>query len=136
MRVLIVDDSPIIRISLRSLLGVIPEVEIVGEAGDGQQAIEMVQLLDPDVVLMDVEMPIMNGITAVAQIAAANPRTHILMVSLYNNNSFIREAFHNGASGYLLKTELLTALPNALLTVASGKIFYAPQMLANDEWPN
>jgi DNA-binding NarL/FixJ family response regulator len=89
----------------------------------------VVQSLLPDIVLMDVELPVLNGLRAAAEITAANPDIRLIMLSLYGNTSFIREAFQNGAKAYLLKTELLTALPTVLETVAKGNI-YAPEVEA------
>ena len=89
MRVLIADDSLAIRLSLKTLLNMIPGVELIGEATNGQEAVEMVALLRPDIVLMDALMPVVNGVDATNQIIAANPTTRVLMLSMYSNEFLI-----------------------------------------------
>ncbi len=113
-RILIVDDYPIFRNGLRSLLSFHQDFDIVGEAGDGQEAIEFVEKLQPDLVLMDLSMPRMNGLDATRKIKRKWPKTKILMFTVYH--SYDKAAIKAGADGYILKdtssNELIQSIEN------------------------
>jgi DNA-binding NarL/FixJ family response regulator len=130
MRVLIADDSQAIRLSLRTLLNMIPGVQFVGEATNGQEAVDMVGLLRPDIVLMDALMPIINGIQATQQIIANHPEVRVLMLSVYSNEFLISEALKNGANGFLPKTSLLAELPSALNALDHGEMYIIREVAA------
>jgi DNA-binding NarL/FixJ family response regulator len=103
VRVLVVDDQQLMRDGMASLLNIQPGIEVVGTAADGQQAVEQVQKLSPDIVLMDVRMPVMDGIAATQQIRREYPTCQILMLSTFDDEEYIIKALIAGASGYLLK---------------------------------
>jgi len=103
IRILVVDDHPVVRAGLVMMLGTQPDMEVVGEAGDGQEATERVGALAPDVVLMDLEMPGVDGLEAIRQIRAANASARILVITAYDTDERILQAVQAGARGYLLK---------------------------------
>jgi NarL family two-component system response regulator LiaR len=103
IRVLVVDDHTIVRKGVKALLAEIEEIEIIGEAGNGQEAIEQAETLQPDVILMDLVMPEMDGIEAIAQITAKQPETRILALTSFSTDDKIFPAIKSGAIGYLLK---------------------------------
>ncbi|HEX9923681.1 MAG TPA: response regulator transcription factor [Anaerolineae bacterium] len=103
VRVLVVDDQQLMRDGLVSLLGIQPGIDIVGAAADGREAVEQAQALSPDVILMDVRMPVMDGIVATAQIRQQLPACQVLMLTTFDDDEYIVKALLAGASGYLLK---------------------------------
>ncbi len=114
IRVLIADDHAILRDGIRSLLEIQPEIRVVGEAANGREALEKVKLLSPDVVLMDVAMPEMNGLEATRQIKALHPQIKILILTQHDDREYVEPLLQAGASGYVLKRsggrEVLTAI--------------------------
>lgn len=120
IRILLVDDQNIVRQGLQALLEPKPEFQIVGTAEDGKSAIEQVEILRPDVVLIDIEMPGMSGITATYQICQQFPITKILVLSSHESQKYIAQALHAGAEGYLLKNTLAEDLEQAILSVYRG----------------
>ena len=121
--ILLVDDHPIIREGLRSLIEKQPEYMIVGEAGDGAEAVRLAAELQPDLVIMDLTMPVMNGIDATREITAQNPSIRVLALSMESNRFFVVETLRAGASGYLLKDSAYAELAEAIRIVASGETF-------------
>lgn len=119
-RVLVVDDHDLARHGLMAILSGTPELEIVGEARNGREAIAAARELLPDVVLMDVRMPDMDGLEATRRIKAERPRTAVVIVTNHENPSYLREAVDAGAAGYLLKDVSRELLVGAVLEVASG----------------
>lgn len=119
-RVLVVDDHDLARHGLMAILSGTPELEIVGEARNGREAIASARELLPDVVLMDVRMPDMDGLEATRRIKAERPRTAVVIVTNHENPSYLREAVDAGAAGYLLKDVSRELLVGAVLEVASG----------------
>ena len=121
IRILIVDDQNIVRQSIKAILEVKPELEVVGTASDGKSAIEQAAALRPDVLLMDIEMPKMSGITAIDKICQQFPKIKVLVLSGYENQEYIIQALQAGADGYLLKNTLVENLEQAIWSVYQGQ---------------
>ncbi|HMV30054.1 MAG TPA: response regulator transcription factor, partial [Anaerolineales bacterium] len=121
IRVLIVDDHEIVREGLQTLLSEEKEIEVVGTAGDSDEAVSMVKRHKPDVVLMDVILPGVDGIETTRRVVATNPSTRVLMLTSYSDDQRVREAIQAGAIGYLLKDVLKADLLNAIRSAAAGK---------------
>jgi two-component system, NarL family, response regulator NreC len=126
IRILIVDDHAILREGLRALLSYYPDVDVVGEAEDGLQAIECVERLSPDIVLMDIAMPGMNGLEATRRIRENHSNTHILVLTQYEDQPYVLELLRAGVAGYVLKRALGADLINAVRAVAQGESFLYP----------
>jgi DNA-binding NarL/FixJ family response regulator len=124
--VLIVDDQDLVREGLRMLLEAEPDLAVAGEAGDGGQALAQARVLDPDVILMDVRMPGMNGIEATARLVQAGCRARILMLTTFNLDEYVYHALKAGASGFLLKDASRDQLTGAVRAVAVGETLLAP----------
>jgi DNA-binding NarL/FixJ family response regulator len=127
-RVLIADDHPLIRSGLRALLGREPEFEVVGEAADGYQALELVEQLKPDVVMLDVSMPRLNGIDVAQKISEKTPSTRIIIVSIHSDEGYVLRALKAGAKGYLLKASPEGDILNAVRAVAAGQAYLSPEI--------
>lgn len=123
IRILVADDNAMIRRSVRLMLKGNDNVELVGEAQDGQEAIELAEDLNPDVVIMDISMPRVDGLEATQAIHEMNGDTHILILSMYATPTFVRQALRNGADGYVLKRNLSDELLPALRSVHEGERF-------------
>lgn len=123
LRVVLVDDHRMFREALRPLLAQTPGFEIVGEAGDGQQAIELCAQLAPDVVIMDVSMPGLNGLEATRRILADRPRTRVVVLSMHADRRFVAETLRAGAAAYVLKDAGFAELVRALQAVAEGRTY-------------
>ena len=121
IRIIIADDHAILREGTVELLKREPGLEVVGEAADGQQAVELAATLQPDVVVMDVRMPVVSGIDATRQIRAMLPDTQVLVLSAYNDDQFVVSALQAGASGYLLKSASVGELVKAIRQVYAGE---------------
>lgn len=130
IRVLVVDDHPIVRSGLVGLLGLETDMAVVGEAADGQDAITRVAALRPDVVLMDLRMPHLDGVGATARIAAEFPSSRIVVLTTYDTDSDIIRAVEAGASGYLLKDTPRLQLVEAVRAAARGETVLAPPVAA------
>lgn len=128
IRILLVDDHAILREGLRALLSYYPDVEVVGEAGDGAQALECVERLCPDIVLMDIAMPGMNGLEATRRIRQQYPNTRVLILTQYEDQPYVLPLLRAGASGYVLKRALGADLINAVRAVAQGESFLYPSV--------
>jgi DNA-binding NarL/FixJ family response regulator len=128
VRVLIADDDELMRAGRKALLSSDPTIELVGEAGDGRAAIEQVQELRPDVVLMDVRMPGVDGITATRELTAAAPWTKVLMLTTFEQDDYIFGALAAGAAGFLLKRTTPEELIGAVHTVAAGDSLLSPSV--------
>jgi len=124
--VLIVDDQDLVREGLRMLLEAEPDICVVGEAGSGSQALAQAPRLDPDVVLMDVRMPEMDGIQATTQLVGSGSRARILMLTTFNLDEYVYRAMKAGASGFLLKDATREQLACGVRTVAVGQALLAP----------
>jgi two-component system, NarL family, response regulator NreC len=127
-KVLLAEDLTLLRSGVRALLESTGKVQIVGEAGDGREALKQAQKLNPDVVLMDVAMPEMNGIEATRQIRKALPQVRVMMLSMHADRQYIFESLRAGASGYVLKTTALNELLSAIQTVVTGGTFLSASL--------
>lgn len=121
IRLLIADDHPLVRAGLQDVLGSQPDFEVVGEAGTGAQAVALASRLNPDVVVMDLRMPEMDGIQAISLIKAEHPKIHVLVVTAYASDADIFPAIETGAIGYLLKDTPCKELFQAIRDTAQGK---------------
>jgi DNA-binding NarL/FixJ family response regulator len=126
--VVLADDQPLIRMGFRLVLGSTPDITIVGEADSGQQAVELAVRMDPDVVLMDVRMPGMDGIEATRLVAARAPRSKVLILTTFDLDEYAFAGLHAGASGFLLKDAEPAELTAAIRTVARGDAVIAPRV--------
>ena len=126
IRILLADDHTILRAGLRMMLNAQPDMEVVGEAQDGRQAISEAQRLQPDVVLMDITMPDMNGIDATRQIKRMLPETKVLVLTMHENDEYVFQALRAGAAGYMLKEAADTDLISALRVIQSGQVYLSP----------
>ncbi|MBN1581984.1 MAG: response regulator transcription factor [Anaerolineae bacterium] len=126
IRVLIVDDHAVVREGLRTMLGVKPNIEVIGEAADGLQAVDQARILSPDVVLLDLVMPRMGGIEAIQEIKRHNPHARILVLTSFADDAKVFSAIKAGALGYLLKDSSPQDLLNAIVDVYQGKASLHP----------
>jgi len=129
-RVLVVDDHPVVRGGVVGWLAAQPDIDVVGEAGDGLEALAAVAEHTPDVVLMDLRMPRMDGVTATGRITAAHPGVRVLVLTTYDTDTDIVRAVEAGATGYLLKDTPLTQLADAVRAAARGETVLAPPVAA------
>ena len=130
VRLLICDDHPVVRAGLSGMLSGEPDFEVVGEAQNGKEAVAFVGELKPDVVLMDLRMPEMDGVTAIGHIKSDHPDVHILVLTTYESDADILRAIETGATGYLLKDTPREELFGAIRTVAQGQSPLAPGVAA------
>jgi two-component system, NarL family, response regulator LiaR len=128
VRVLIVDDQTVVCEGLRAILSTVAGIEVVGIGNDGAQAVELVGQLHPDVVLMDLKMPVMNGVQATRQIRTSFPEVHVLVLTTYDFDEWVFDAIRSGAAGYLLKDTPRQALVDAILGTAAGKSYIDPNV--------
>jgi len=128
IRILLADDHSIVREGLRALLERQQEFEVVGDVADGREAVEMAETAFPDVVVMDVAMPGLNGIEATRRITARSPRTGVVILSMHSDESYILRSLKAGARGYLLKDSLQADLIDAVRAAAQGKSFFSPKV--------
>jgi len=126
IRILLADDHKLIRGGLRLLVEQQPDLTVVGEANDGRETVALAKSLKPDVVVMDIGMPNLNGIEAALQITQANPEISIVMLSMHSDESYVLRALKAGAKGYLLKDSAESDLIKAVHAVAEGKSFFSP----------
>lgn len=126
IRVLIADDHPVVRSGLAGMLGVEPDVEVVGEAADGAEAVALARDLAPDLVLMDLRMPVLDGATATARITEELPAVHVLVLTTYETDADILRAVEAGATGYLLKDTPRDQLVAGVRAAARGESALSP----------
>ncbi len=126
IRVLLADDHTILRAGLRMMIDAQPDIEVVGEASDGRQALAEAQRLQPDIVLMDITMPEMNGIEATRQIKRALDSTRVLILTMHENEEYLFQVLRAGASGYILKEAAGAELISASRIVCSGRFYMSP----------
>ena len=126
IRILLADDHAVVRAGFRMILAAHPDMEIIGEAGDGRSVLEQAQKLRPDVVVMDVAMPGLNGIEATRRLAEAQPHARVLALSMHKDSVYVREMLRAGARGYLLKDSIDSDLIAAVRAVARGEAYLSP----------
>lgn len=126
IRVLLAEDHTIVREGLEALLAAVPDVVVVGVADDGRAAVRAAEALSPDVVVMDLGMPELNGVDATRQLRAACPRTQVVVLSMYSGEEHVRPAIRAGARGYLVKGSGLSDLVTAIRAVHAGEAFFSP----------
>jgi DNA-binding NarL/FixJ family response regulator len=128
IRILLADDHALVRQGFRMILSAQPDMEIIGEAGNGREAVELAEKLQPDVIIMDVTMPELNGIEATRRIAISVPRARVLALSMHKDSVYVREILRSGARGYLLKDSDDSDLISAVRSVAKGEGYLSPSV--------
>lgn len=126
IRTLIADDHTLLRNGICALLEDEPDIVIVGEASDGREAVRLAGQLKPNVVLMDIAMPLLNGLEATRQIKHEHPQIHVLVLTMYDNEEYFREMLEVGASGYIIKRAAASELVSAIRAVHSGEAVLSP----------
>jgi two-component system, NarL family, response regulator NreC len=126
IRILLADDHAVVRQGFRMILNAHSDLEIVGEAGNGREAVELAAALKPDVVVMDVTMPELNGIEATRRLTADNPHIRVVALSMHKDSVYVREILRAGARGYLLKESVADDLVAAVRAVAAGEGYLSP----------
>jgi len=130
IRILLVDDQALFREGLRTLLSIHPDLEVVGEAANGEEALRLAGDLHPDVVLMDLRMPVLDGVTATRRLSAARPGCRVIVLTTFDDDEYVFEGLRAGAMGYLLKDTPSEKLVEAIRTVARGESFLQPSVAA------
>jgi NarL family two-component system response regulator LiaR len=128
IRILLVDDHPLVRRALRDILEKEPDLRVIGEAGDGRQAIDMTEEHQPDIVIMDISMPVLNGVEATKQIKAANPMTSVLILTVHTDVETIFSILQAGASGYLVKSIFGPEVIHTIRAVMDGDMVLSPEV--------
>jgi DNA-binding NarL/FixJ family response regulator len=128
IRVMLADDHTLVRAGIRALLEKLPGVEVVGEAGDGREVLNLVKLHQPDVVLMDISMPGLNGLEAAVRMAKEFPDVRVIILSMHHNEEYVWRALKAGVAGYLLKKSATAELETALQQVIRGQIFLSREI--------
>lgn len=126
IRVILADDHKIVRDGLRTLLQKYPDIEVIGEAEDGRATVELTKQLSPDVVIMDIAMPDMNGIEATRRITEEKPAVRVVALSMHSDKRFVSEMLKAGASAYLLKHSAFEELVTAIMTVRENRMYLSP----------
>jgi DNA-binding NarL/FixJ family response regulator len=126
--ILLADDNRSVRKEFKKILELEDDLEVVGEAKDGHQAVVMAKKLHPNLVLMDVTMPLLNGLQATCQILKAVPTTKVLILSAHGDEAYIAEAVNSGAMGYLIKQTSADSVSAAIRAVFNGKTFFSPSI--------
>ena len=127
-RVVLADDHTLVRAGLRKLLESLPEVTVVGEADDGLALLAMVQELQPELALLDIAMPGLNGLETAARLSRTAPGLRMLMLSMHQNEEYVRQALRNGAAGYMLKDAAPMELALAVRAVLRGEVYLSPSV--------
>lgn len=125
-KILLVDNHTLVRAGIRALLEQIPDVVVVGEAGDGREALRLVGIHHPNLVLMDITMPVMNGLEATGRIIKEFPKTHVVMLSVHTDEEYVLQALRAGAVGYLLKDAGRAELEIAVAAIARNETYLSP----------
>ena len=128
IRIVLVDDHALVRQGFRRILEDDPDLQVAGEAGNGLDAVALVKKTDPDVVVMDMAMPEMNGLHATMEMVKQRPDTKVLILSMYSDEQYVRNALDAGAKGYILKNAIETDLVRAVKAVAAGEQYLSPEL--------
>lgn len=128
MRILLADDHAVTRAGLRLLLERQPNIEVVGEAENGRELVELATALTPDIAVVDIAMPNLNGIEATRQIVAKQPRLSVVILSMYSDETYVMRALEAGARAFLLKDSAIADLTGAVEAVSQGKAFFSPKI--------
>jgi DNA-binding NarL/FixJ family response regulator len=128
IHVLIAEDHRLVRRAIRALLESADGIQVIGEAENGQEAVTLAESLKPDVVVMDISMPKMDGIQATERIHAWGQPTHVVILSMYGNTNLIKQALQKGASGYLLKRSASEELVKAIHAACKGQVYVSPSI--------
>jgi len=128
LKVLIADDHGIVRAGLKLLLERVDDIKVVGEACDGREAVQLAKELDPNIVLMDIAMPLLNGLDATAQIVKENEKLGVIILSMHADESYVVRALDAGAKGFLLKDHADEDAERAIRSVATGRPFFSPSI--------
>jgi two-component system response regulator NreC len=126
IRIVLADDHSVVRQGFKMILAAQPDMEIVGEAGNGREAVDLAEKLQPDVIVMDVAMPELNGVEATRRVTVSSPRTRVLALSMHKDSVYVREILRAGARGYLLKDSIASDLLAAVRAVARGEGYLSP----------
>lgn len=127
-RIVLADDHQVVREGLRLLLEAQPDLSVVGEAADGLQAVDLVDSLKPDVLVVDLIMPGLGGLDVAREVKRRSPRTHVVILSMHSSDSFVLQALRNGAAAYVLKDSSATELVQAIHTVLAGRRYLSPPL--------
>lgn len=127
-RILLADDHEVVRTGLRRVLEGMGSVELAGEASDGREAVRLAEQLKPDLVIMDISMPELNGVEATRQIVALSPQIKVIILSMHPDRQYVSEALRAGACGYVLKNVATRELATAVTAALSGKTFLSPKI--------
>lgn len=127
-RIILADDHVLVRQGLRMLLSEVPDFEVVGEAANGREALQLIRSLEPDVAVMDISMPQLNGLDATAQALHGHPRLKVVIVSMHATEAHVLEALRAGAAGYVLKDADVGELEGAIRAVLTGNRYLAPSV--------
>ena len=128
IRVLLADDHTLVRAGIRALLEKIPGVEVAGEAGDGREVLDLIKTHQPDVVLLDISMPGLNGLQTLARITRDFPQVRVVILSMHHNDEYVLQALKSGVSGYLLKRAATAELAAAVKTVVGGEVYLSREI--------
>ena len=128
IQVILADDQPLVRVGLRRLIEQTPDIDVAGEAGTGTEAVQLARDTDPDVVVMDIRMPGMDGIEATQMITAGDLRAHVLVLTTFDDDDYVYGALRAGASGFLVKDMALEDFLTAIRVVAAGDAIIAPSV--------
>ena len=126
LRILLADDHTVVRQGLRKVLEERPDWEVVAEAGDGREAVRQAEELEPDVAILDITMPLLNGVEATRQIVRRSPSTRVLVLTMHSDEAYVNQTLQAGATGYLLKESADVDLIQAVSAVSQGKSFFSP----------
>ena len=130
MKVLVVDDDALIRDSLKMLIGLEDDIEVVGVAKNGEEAIELTEKNNPDIILMDIRMPVMDGVLATKNIKAKFKSTKIIILTTFKDDEYIKEAIRNGAEGYILKNQPVDSIIEAIRAVNKGNTVFEKEVIS------
>jgi DNA-binding NarL/FixJ family response regulator len=128
IRIVLADDHTLVRGGIRALLESIPNVEVIAESGDGREALELIAEHEPEVALLDIGMPSMNGLEVARQASKDHPRTKVVILSMHADAAYVKQALQAGVAGYLLKGAAVAELPLALQSVARGEVYLTPKV--------